>query len=389
MSHEDPNNWKQLHEEADIVDLHAHPSLKVSLLGRILGVRWNAARSTNPFSVRTDFPKMQQGNLDVLLSTVYVPERGIFNECHAVKILKVIKPRTWRKIFKLPAITTTLEMIKEMEDAVDKANRKSDKPVARMIYSVKELDNLLSQPLPRPIGVIHNVEGGHSLSGELKNVDELFNRGVAYLTVAHFYENEIVHPTFPYPESAQILGCFRGTRNVALGLKRPFGEKVIERMAELGMMIDVSHCTPPARKSIYEIVGENSIPIFASHLGAYEINPSPYNLKDWEIEQIAKTGGVVGVIFMNYWLMPNETKRGINFIAKTINHVVNVAGIEAVAIGTDFDGFTDPPDDLKDMGGLVNLTQRLIAEDYSAEDIKMILGGNAIKMLRKGWGKKE
>jgi hypothetical protein len=83
MSHEDQGNWESLHEEADIVDLHAHPSLKVSLLGRVLGVRWHAARSTNPFSVRTDFPKMRQGKLDVLLSSVYVPERGIFTECGA------------------------------------------------------------------------------------------------------------------------------------------------------------------------------------------------------------------------------------------------------------------------------------------------------------------
>lgn len=387
MGMEDPFNWKNLHKEAEIVDLHAHPSLKVSLLDRALGVRWPAARSTNPFSVRTDFPKMKQGGLDVLLSSIYVPEFGIIEECHAARLMKLLKPGTWKKIFGRPAFETTLEMIEEMEAAVDEANRKSDQPVAKVVYSVKELDDLLNQGPPRPIAVIHNVEGGHSLSGVLDNVNQLFDRGVAYLTLAHFYENELVHPVFPYPESAQVAGCFRGTRNVALGLK-PFGEKVVERMAELGMLIDLAHCTPPARKRIYEIVGENSIPVFASHVGVYDINPSPYNLKNWEIEKVARTGGVLGVIFMNYWLMPHETKRGINFIAKTINHIVKVAGVETVAIGTDFDGLTDPPDDLKDMAGLPNLTQRLIAEDYSADDIKKILGGNALRMLRTGWGKR-
>ena len=68
--------------------------------------------------------------------------------------------------------------------------------------------------------------------------------------------------------------------------------------------------------------------------------------------------------------------------------MVKVAGIDAAAIGTDFDGLTDPPDDLKDMADLPNLTQRLIAEEYSDEDIKKILGGNALRMLRQGWGKK-
>jgi membrane dipeptidase len=124
-------------------------------------------------------------------------------------------------------------------------------------------------------------------------------------------------------------------------------------------------------------------------VGAYSINPSPYNLKDWEIRRIADTGGVVAVIFMNYWLMPNETRRGLNFIAHTIEHFVNVGGIEHVAFGSDFDGFNDPPDDLKDASELPKLTQRLIAEDYSIDKIKKILGGNTLRVLREGWGKKK
>jgi membrane dipeptidase len=184
----------------------------------------------------------------------------------------------------------------------------------------------------------------------------------------------------------QILGCFTGDRDLTRGLTT-FGEQVVEKMIELGMIIDIAHCTPPARKRIFEIVG-NKIPIIASHVGAYEINPSPYNLKDWEIKKIAETGGVSAVIFMNYWLMPHETKRGLNFIAKTLDHFKNVGGIDHIGIGTDFDGFTDPPDDLKDSSYLYKLTQRLIAEDYSEENIKKIWGGNALRVIRDGWGKK-
>jgi membrane dipeptidase len=170
-----------------------------------------------------------------------------------------------------------------------------------------------------------------------------------------------------------------------LGLK-PFGEQVIEEMVRLGVILDIVHCTPPARRRIYDIVG-NRLPIIASHVGAYEVNPSPYNLKDWEIKKIADTGGAVGVIFMNYWLMPNETKRGLNFVARTLNHFVKVAGIDHVAIGSDFDGFTDPPDDLKDASLFPNLTQRLIAEGYGTEEIKKIWGQNVLRVLRQGWGK--
>jgi membrane dipeptidase len=97
----------------------------------------------------------------------------------------------------------------------------------------------------------------------------------------------------------------------------------------------------------------------------------------------------VGVIFMNYWLMPHETRRGLNFIARTIEHFVKVGGIDHVAIGSDFDGFTDPPDDLKDASVFPKLTQRLIAEEWGPEEIAKILGGNILRVLREGWGKEE
>jgi membrane dipeptidase len=82
------------------------------------------------------------------------------------------------------------------------------------------------------------------------------------------------------------------------------------------------------------------------------------------------------VIFMIYWLMPHETKRGLDFI-------INVGGIDAVAFGSDFDGFTDPPDDMKDAQELPRLTQRLIAESYTEEEIKKILGHNIIRVFKE------
>ncbi len=223
----------------------------------------------------------------------------------------------------------------------------------------------------------------HHLDGKLENLEKLHKRGVAYLTLAHFYPNQAVNPVFPYPEFAQMLGCFKKERDLTLGLT-DFGKEVIEKMVALGMIPDIAHCTPPAREQIYAIVGDQ-MPIIASHVGAYEINPSPYNLKDWEIRRIAETGGLVAVIFMNYWLMPHETKRGLNYIARTIEHFVKVGGIEHVGIGTDFDGFTDPPDDVKDASRLPMFTQRLLAEGYKQGEIEKILGTNALRVLRDGW----
>lgn len=389
MPTDENHKWKELHyRDSTIVDLHVHPSLKISLFNRMLTSRFRASRSFDPFSVRTDFLKLRQGGLDVLLSTVYAPEKGILDECQPLRILRFVMPFKWKKVYTRPYFDVTMDMLDAMEKAVEKSGKSNTgKPLAKMAGSVRELDEILNQDKDRSIAVVHSVEGGHSLDGDLDKLQRLFERGVAYLTLAHFYENEMVHPCFPYPESVQMLGCFQGDRNLALGLKA-FGEQVVEKMVELGMILDIAHCTPPARKRIYDIVGKR-LPLIASHVGAYEVNPSPYNLQDWEIRRIADTGGVVGVIFMNYWLMPHETRRGLNFIARTIKHLVDVGGIDHVGIGTDFDGFTDPPDDLKDVSELPKLTQRLLAEGFNSQQITKIWGGNALRVLREGWGKRD
>ncbi len=382
-------DWEKIHyQQSTIVDLHAHPSMKVSLFNRALSLRvYPSARAFDPFSVRTDFPKLKGGGLDVMLSVVYAPEKGIIEECRYIKLLGYFMPRTWNKIYGQPYFKVTDLLLTEIEVAVDKAvDPQTGKPLGKIAHSVQELDGILAQGDGRPVALVHCVEGGHSLDGDLANLEALFNRGVAYLILQHFFENELGHPCYPWPESIQKFGCFRSERDISLGLK-PFGAQVVEKMVELGMLIDVSHCTPLARAQVYEIVG-NRAPILATHVGAYEINPDPYNLKDWEIKKIADSGGLVGVIFMNYWLMPHETHRGLNFIARTIQHFMNVGGVDHTAIGTDFDGFTDPPDDLKDASELPRLTQRLVAEGYSEEDIVKIWGGNALRVLREGWGKK-
>jgi membrane dipeptidase len=384
-----PLDWQKLHfDDATIFDLHAHPSLNVSLFNQVITSRlYPSSRAFDPFSFRTTTPRLRAGGVDVLFSMIYAPERGIVDECRYIKLLRYLMPRSWKKIYGRPYHEVTRQLLDEIEKQVEKAvDPTTGHQMAKFAHSLGELEQILAQGKDRPVAMIHSIEGGHCLDGDLANLEYFFNRGVAYLTLAHFFENEIVHPCFPWPEKMQKFGCFREERDLTKGLKI-FGEQVVERMVELGMLIDVSHCTPAARRRVYDIVGKRA-PLLATHVGAYEINPDPYNLKDWEMRRIAESGGVVGVIFMNYWLMPHETNRGLNFITRTLGHFVDVAGIEHVAIGTDFDGFTDPPDDLKDASELPRLTQRLLAEGYSPEAITKILGGNAWRVLRQGWGRK-
>ena len=389
-------DWRRVHHaDSTIVDLHAHPSLKISLFDRVFTAPLHADGSFNPFSFRSNYGNLRQGGVDVLLSVIYPPERQVvLQEAPILKLLRYIRPRTWRMVFDGSYFDVANRMLDDLERAVAQAvDPATGRPQAQIAHSLAELEAILAQGNGRPIALIHCLEGAHSLNSGpgtttqqlLANLEHFFRRGAAYLTLAHFFENDVVHPCFPWPENIQKLGFFNSERDVTLGLK-PAGEQVVERMVELGMLIDLSHCTPPARARIYDIVGQRA-PLLMTHVGAYSINPDPYNPQDWELKKIADTGGVVGVIFMPYWLTPHACKRGINCIVQTLRHFVEAAGSDHVGIGSDFDGFTDPPDDLPDSRYLHRLTQRLLAERFSPELIVQIWGGNALRVLRQGWGR--
>lgn len=389
MTVQPPPDWKRIHREATLVDLHVHPSMKQQLFNRRLGVRYFAVRTVNLFGVQSSFPRMRTGQYDVFLSNLHVPEKGLQRDFPIINIFRVLRPDLWRKLFSAPPFRATIKILEEMEAEVARW------PQVKMAHSPAELEAILAQPeATRPIAAIHAVEGAHSLGGDetsddgvLRNLEELHRRGVACLTLAHFYKNKVVHPCYPFPENFANLAKDPDLwRDLTQGLT-PLGVRVVQRMIELGMLIDLSHCTPAARRQIYDLCDASGrrVPLLATHVGVYEINPSPYNLEDWEIKRIARDGGVVGVIFMNYWLMPHETGQGLNFVARTIAHLVNVGGEDAVGIGSDFDGFADPPDDLHDASQLSRLTQRLLSDGHSETRVKKILGGNGLRALREGW----
>jgi microsomal dipeptidase-like Zn-dependent dipeptidase len=382
-----PQTWQQIHANATVVDLHAHPAFNVSLFHRLLTSRlYPSSRAFDPFSVRTNFPRLKDGGVDVVLSVIHPPERGILQECPPLNLLRYIMPRSFRRIYGRPYFAVASDIMDRIEKAVEKGiDPSTGQPYARFVHSPAELEEILSQGQKKPLVFIHAIEGGHVIDGKLDNLEKLSRRGVAYLTLAHFFENEIVAPTYPWPENLQRFGWFSGERDLTRGLSK-FGEQVVEKMVELGMLIDLSHSTPAARRRIYQIANRR-VPLIFTHVGAYEINPDPYNPQDWELREIAESGGIAGVIFMNYWLMPRETGRGLNFIAHTLRRFVQAAGVNHVGLGSDFDGFTDPPDDLKDASELPKLTQRLVVEGYQEDEIEKILGGNALRVLREGWRK--
>jgi len=378
----DSRPWKQLHDTATVVDMHAHPSLKVSLFKRSLAFAAGSSRTLCPPSLRTSVSQLRDGGVDVILSAVYAPEHGLEKEWWPIHLLRFLLPFRWHRYYSGPYLDVTLRMMDELEAELKKLNARSPKEVVRVVRCREELNALLDEPT-RPIAFVHCAEGAHCLDGDVDNLQKLADRGLAYLTLAHFYHNGFAPPCYPFDEKLNRPGFFDERRDLTRTLT-PLGEKLIERMGELGILPDVSHCTPVARRRVYEILAPDQS-LIASHVGVRSINPSPYNLGDEEIRFIAKRGGVVAVIFMNYWLVPYETSHGLNEIVQTIRHLVNVGGVDCVALGTDFDGFTDPPDDAKDARDLPQLTSRLMAEGFAADEIQRMIGGNALRVLKEHW----
>jgi membrane dipeptidase len=104
-----------------------------------------------------------------------------------------------------------------------------------------------------------------------------------------------------------------------------------------------------------------------------------------EIRRIADTGGLIAVIFMNYWLGEHQSNHGLDAIVATIKRIITTGGIDVVGIGSDFDGFTDPPDDLEDISKMPKLTHALLAAGISETDVTKVLGLNLERVLRQGW----
>ena len=414
-------NWKDLHDQSVVFDWHNHGCLKNFLFDRSLDGKDSRFLSTLfkrafwPLSERNTLPKMEQGGLDVVLSTSYVPEIEWVDDQPLIKFLKWLYPSVNKRVFKPTYFDAINAQMDSMEAEVVKYNDINLENRFQFVHSLKEFEKAISD---NKVVMIHSVEGGHSLNGELakKRVDEstalkplvenelltnlehFYDRGVAYLTLAHFYPNHLVSPVFPYPEYGikksnwkQLMAGWDMNKGLT-----SVGKKVVQAMKDMGMLIDITHCTPKARQEVYEIVGDDLSRVVASHIGAFGVNPDPLNLEDWEIKWLADHNCLIGIIFMNYWLSPVDTGLGLKYIEKTIDHIINIAGDQVLAIGTDFDGFTDPPDEITDISELPRLTRYLKCfrsgvdmDKYSDETIANILGRNSLRFILEGWGKKK
>lgn len=369
---------EQIHRQAPLTDVHVHPSLKAYLFNRNLWRHYLSGKTFNPFSSRSDFKMLLKGGVGVIWSAHHVPERQLFQECFWLRASAALLLPAYRKLTSGRLFDRLLEMMNTMEREIQ---RHPDK--AELAHSADDVKRIRREG---KIAVVHTVEGAHVLEGNPDKLELLAARNVAMLTLTHFYPNGLVSQVDGIPKDMFVRKICKF--NFETGSQPPltsFGKSVLQKMKTLPMIVDVTHCTPEAREAVYEEINAER-PIMASHVGVSQYNPDVYNLMDEEIREIARSRGAIGVIFMTYWLEASHPKEGLEAIWKTIEHIQNVTGSwDYIVLGTDFDGFTDPPDDVEDASQFGVVTKMLLSQNVPEDDVKKILGGNAQRVLEAGW----
>jgi len=261
------------------------------------------------------------------------------------------------------------------------------------------------------IAALMGMEGGYAIDEKIENVERYYRMGVRYLSGAWSVSTSWAG------SSGDEIGKTRGLND--------FGKQVIREMNRLGMMVDVSHLSD---KAFWDIVHTSTRPVIATHSGCRAITNVPRNLTDEMIVALAKTGGVVNVIFYPEHIEPgySEKKKQVDAeiatlvqrasdeekgdvahkklardrvrseefrkrlppvsvarIVDHIDHIVKLVGIDHVGIGSDFDGVQVVPADLKSVADLPNLTAELLRRGYSEGDIDKILGGNMLRVMEE------
>jgi membrane dipeptidase len=258
------------------------------------------------------------------------------------------------------------------------------------------------------IAALMGIEGGHAIEDDLRLLRVFYSEGVRYMTLTHSNSNH-------WADSS-------GDPNKPNNGLTPFGKDVVREMNRLGMIVDISHV---ADKTFWDALETSRAPIFASHSSARAISDVPRNMTDDMIVALAKKGGVIQINFDCGFLNPEAAKaeaeqtarltpilaelrarykddaEGLtkalaearrNYdgpkphatladVVKHIDHVADIAGVDAIGLGSDFDGVGCVPEGLDGVDKWPNLTRALLEEGYTRDDIIKIYGGNTLRLM--------
>jgi microsomal dipeptidase-like Zn-dependent dipeptidase len=335
-----------LHQRLEIVDLHCDALL------------WNRDLLERSKVGQVDVPRLIAGNVALEAFTIVskVPfglnmERNDGNS-DMITVLAMAQrwpPRTWGSLKE--------RALYQAEKLHEFAARSQGKLV--LIKTAADLQSYFSrrQTDHNLTAGFLGIEGAQVLEGDLANIDTLFDAGFRMMAPTHFFDND-------------IAGSAHGVEKGGLTEK---GKEMIRRMEAKRMLVDVAHASP---QTIDDVLAIATKPVLVSHTGVKGTCDGPRNLSDDHVKRIAATGGVIGIAYFDAAVCTTDVRA----IVKAIRYTADLAGVEHVGLGSDFDGAVSTPFDTAD---LVQLTEALMAAGFSETEIGLIMGGNVIRVLRE------
>lgn len=369
----------EIHDKVFTIDSHTDTPLKFFNGDFDIGIEHEGRKGEG----KIDIPRMEKGGLDAVFFAVFIGQgdRDSLGHAQAFEKAEQIFEATQNEVQKN---TKKAEIAISPEDGYQ-----LEKEGKRSIYL--------------------GIENGYPIGNNLDNINHFYELGARYITIVHSHNNDISD------SSTDKVGPEHH------GLS-PFGEEVVERMNELGIMIDVSHASDSA---FYDVLALSSVPVIASHSCARALCDHPRNLSDDMLRALAENGGVVQMCILSDYVKkleqspereqakiafrkkhsnwtnytPEERKQGlqdwyqldvdfppnlatVSDAVDHIDHIVKVAGIDHVGIGTDFDGGGGLADCF-DASELGNITLELVKRGYTEEEIRKIWGGNFMRVYRE------
>jgi len=373
---------ERLHRQSIVIDTHNDITSPLLDDGFDLAMRGDDPKAK--IKTHTDLRRMKAGGLGAEFFAVYVgkefvnkrPSEGGGAARRALDVIDVVK-----------------EQIRRHPESLEAASTAAD--IRRIVRSGK-------------IAALMGIEGGHAIEDSLPALRMFYKLGVRYMTLTHTNTNDW----------ADSEGDINNTSVAHHNGLTELGRDVIREMNRIGMMVDISHV---ADKTFYDVIATTRSPVIASHSSARAIANHPRNMSDDMLRAVAKSGGVVMVNFYDGFLdprkaelalrsrtmedelrakYPNDPKRvqddieawrkandpgktPLSVLMDHIDHIVKVAGINHIGIGSDFDGvpFTGLPEGMEDISKLPTLTYELMKRGYSDEDIKKFLGENLLRVM--------
>ncbi|MDH4570933.1 peptidase M19 [Pseudomonas sp. BN414] len=335
---------EKLHKTLFVADLHDDALL------------WNRNLLERHDFGHSDLPRLLEGHVGLqVFSTVTKTPRGLNYERNGSDtddITLLVMAQRWPRATWHSLLERALYQGKKLEEAAAGSQGK-----LTQVRNREDFSRYLAawEKNPNQVAAILATEGLHPLEGKLENVDRMYDAGFRIMGLTHFFDNEV---------GGSAHGLEKG------GLT-PFGRRVIARLEEKKMLVDLAHAS---RALIDDVLNMAERPVLVSHTGVEGTCPGTRNLTDAHIQRIAATGGVIGI---GYWDTA-VCETSVKAIVKAIRYVADKVGVQHVALGSDFDGAVHTP---FDTSGLAQLTQGLKDAGFNEADIALIMGGNVRRLL--------